>query len=94
MPSQKSPGWKCAGPITGNTAFTQFLAVQPTNLYGINDNYDAQNSHVLQAFIRKCHEAKTSGAKQVTIWGTGSPRREFIYADDFGRCLPVCCSFR
>jgi GDP-L-fucose synthase len=61
---------------------TQYLAVQPPNAYGINDNYDVQNSHVLQAFIRKCHEAKAGGQKQMTIWGTGKPRREFIYADD------------
>jgi len=54
----------------------------PTNLYGINDNYDLENSHVLPALIRKFHEAKMRGDKTVTIWGTGKPKREFLYADD------------
>ncbi len=61
---------------------TRFLAVMPTNLYGINDNFDLENSHVLPALIRKFHEAKASGAKEVVIWGTGSPRREFLHVDD------------
>ncbi len=59
-----------------------FISVMPTNLYGIGDNYDLNNSHVLPALIRKMHEAKTSNAKEVVIWGTGTPRREFLYADD------------
>jgi GDP-L-fucose synthase len=59
-----------------------FISVMPTNLYGPNDNYDLQNSHVLPALIRKFHEAKISGAPSVTIWGTGKPRREFLHADD------------
>jgi GDP-L-fucose synthase len=59
-----------------------FIAVMPTNLYGINDNFDLQNSHVLPALIRKFHEAGLSGAQEVTIWGTGTPRREFLYVDD------------
>lgn len=59
-----------------------FISVMPTNLYGPNDNYDLENSHVLPALIRKFHEAKTSGAESVTIWGTGKPRREFLHADD------------
>jgi GDP-L-fucose synthase len=54
----------------------------PTNLYGINDNYDAQNSHVLPALIRKFHEAKIHNTPEVVIWGTGSPLREFLFADD------------
>jgi GDP-L-fucose synthase len=54
----------------------------PTNLYGPNDNYDLQNSHVLPALIRKCHEAKVQHAEHMTAWGTGSPRREFLYSDD------------
>jgi GDP-L-fucose synthase len=54
----------------------------PTNLYGIGDNYHPQNSHVLPALIRKIHEAKTHHISQVTIWGTGTPLREFLYADD------------
>ena len=54
----------------------------PTNLYGPNDNYDLQNSHVLPAMIRKFHEAEKTGAAEVVIWGTGSPRREFLHVDD------------
>jgi GDP-L-fucose synthase len=61
---------------------TRFLAGMPTNLYGPNDNYDRNYSHVVPALIRKMHEAKTSGADQVPIWGTGQPRREFLYSDD------------
>ncbi len=59
-----------------------FISVMPTNLYGIGDNYDLNHSHVLPALIRKFHEAKISNAKNVTIWGTGQPKREFLYADD------------
>ena len=59
-----------------------FISVMPTNLYGLNDNYDAQNSHVLPALIRKFHEAKVSGAGEVVIWGSGTPLREFLFADD------------
>lgn len=59
-----------------------FISVMPTNLYGPNDNYDLKNSHVLPALIRKMHEAKLSGGTEVTIWGTGSPKREFLHADD------------
>ncbi len=65
-----------------------FISAMPTNLYGPNDNYDLQNSHVLPAMIRKFHEAKKSGAKEVVIWGTGSPLREFLHVDDLaGACL-------
>lgn len=59
-----------------------FISVMPTNLYGPNDNYDLNNSHVLPALIRKFHEAKTSAQPSVVIWGTGKPRREFLHADD------------
>lgn len=59
-----------------------YIAVMPTNLYGLNDNYHPQNSHVLPALIRKFHEAKESGASFVEIWGTGTPLREFLFADD------------
>lgn len=59
-----------------------YIAVMPTNLYGLNDNYHSQNSHVLPALIRKFHEAKESGASFVEIWGTGTPLREFLFADD------------
>lgn len=61
---------------------TQFLAVMPTNLYGPGDNYDLQTSHVLPALIRKAHEAKTRGDSDLVVWGTGKPRREFLYSDD------------
>jgi GDP-L-fucose synthase len=59
-----------------------FIAVMPTNMYGPNDNYDLKNSHVLPALIRKFHEAKINNQPFVEVWGTGSPRREFIYVDD------------
>jgi GDP-L-fucose synthase len=62
-----------------------FISVMPTNMYGPNDNYDLQNSHVLPAMIRKFHEAKTGGKKEVVCWGTGAPMREFLYADDLAR---------
>jgi len=65
-----------------------FISVMPTNLYGINDNYHPENSHVLPSLIRRLHEAKVSGSKEVVIWGTGNPRREFLYADDLAdACL-------
>lgn len=66
-----------------NTQFqTDFISVMPTNLYGINDNYHPENSHVLPALIRRFHEAKRQGRSKVTIWGTGLPKREFLYIDD------------
>lgn len=61
---------------------TQFLAVMPTNLYGPGDSYHPENSHVIPALIRKFHEAKVGGVPAVTVWGTGTPRREFLYSDD------------
>lgn len=61
-----------------------FISVMPTNLYGINDNYHPENSHVLPALIRRFHEAKINKSPEVTIWGTGKPLREFLYADDLG----------
>jgi len=66
-----------------------FISAMPTNLYGPNDNYDLENSHVLPALIRKFHEAKAAKAPVVTCWGTGSPLREFLYADD----LALACVF-
>jgi GDP-L-fucose synthase len=59
-----------------------FISAMPTNLYGPNDNYDLQNSHVLPALLRKFHEARLNGASEVTIWGDGSPLREFLHVDD------------
>lgn len=61
---------------------TNFISVMPTNLFGPGDNYDLEKSHVLPALIRKVHEAKERGADQVVVWGTGTPRREFLYSDD------------
>ncbi len=65
-----------------------FISVMPTNLYGPNDNYDLQNAHVLPSLIRKFHEAKLANAPAVTIWGTGTPMREFLHADDLAE---ACC---
>jgi GDP-L-fucose synthase len=59
-----------------------FISAMPTNLYGPNDNFDLQSSHVLPAMIRKFHDAKTQGRRAVTLWGTGAPRREFLHVDD------------
>jgi len=65
-----------------------FISVMPTNLYGPNDNYDLNKSHVLPALLRKFHEAKQAGSKEVTVWGSGTPRREFLHADDMANaCL-------
>jgi GDP-L-fucose synthase len=61
---------------------TKYISVMPTNLYGENDNYDLHTSHVLPALIRKFHEAKENNAPYVEVWGTGSPKREFLYSDD------------
>ncbi|MBI5055276.1 MAG: GDP-L-fucose synthase [Nitrospirae bacterium] len=61
---------------------TKFVSVMPTNLYGLNDNFDLETSHVLPALIRKFHDVKKSGHDSVTLWGTGSPRRELLHVDD------------
>ena len=61
---------------------TNFISVMPTNLYGSNDNYDLENSHVLPAMIRKIHEAKERGDKELKLWGSGKPKREFLHVDD------------
>jgi GDP-L-fucose synthase len=67
---------------------SRFISAMPTNLYGPNDNFSLESSHVLPALIRKFHEARVSGAPEVTVWGTGSPRREFLHVDDLARaCL-------
>ena len=68
---------------------TRYVAAMPTNLYGPNDNYDLANSHVLPALIRKAHEAKQRGETRLVVWGTGRPRREFLYVDD----LSEACVF-
>ena len=66
-----------------------FISIMPTNLYGIGDNYDLNNSHVLPALIRKLHEGKINNAPEVVVWGTGTPKREFLFADD----LAEACTF-
>src|SRR3989338_163172 len=66
---------------------TKWLAAMPTNLCGPGDNYDLNNSHVLPALIRKMHEAKVSGAEEVVLWGSGTPKREFLYVDDLAHAL-------
>ena len=64
-----------------------FISAMPTNLYGVNDNFDLNNSHVLPALMRKFHEAKVNQANTVTVWGTGEPLREFLYVDDLADAL-------
>lgn len=71
---------------------TKWLAAMPTNLYGPGDNYDLNNSHVLPALIRKIHEAKVAGAAEVVLWGSGTPRREFLYVDDLANALVFLAS--
>jgi GDP-L-fucose synthase len=66
---------------------TKWLAAMPTNLYGPGDSYDLNNSHVLPALLRKMHEAKISGANEVVLWGSGQPKREFLYVDDLANAL-------
>jgi len=66
----------------------RWISAMPTNMYGPGDNFDLENSHVLPALIRKLYDAKVSGSPSVTLWGTGSPKREFLYSDDLGKaCL-------
>lgn len=71
---------------------TKWIAAMPTNLYGPGDNYDLNTSHVLPALIRKMHEAKMAGSKKVILWGTGTPLREFLYADDLAAALVFLAS--
>jgi len=66
---------------------SNFYSVMPTNLYGINDNFDLKTSHVLPALLRKFHEAKKEGRNKVTLWGTGKPLREFLYVDDLAEAI-------
>lgn len=66
---------------------TKFISAMPTNLYGINDNFDLNTSHVLPAIIRKMHDAKINNIDTVTLWGTGNPRREFLFVDDLAEAL-------
>jgi len=68
----------------------KWISVMPTNLYGPNDNFDLESSHVFPALIRKFIDAKHSGAKSVTLWGSGKPRREFLHVDDLAKAIVVC----
>ena len=74
-------------PPVRNQYGTKFLAAMPTNLYVPGDNFDMNSSHVLPALIRKIHEAKVSGINEVVIWGSGKPKREFLYVDDLANAL-------
>lgn len=71
----------------------RYIAVMPCNLYGPNDNFDLKTSHVLPALIRKFHEAKVSSAREVVVWGTGAPLREFLHVDDLARGVIHCSNF-
>jgi len=72
----------------------RWISAMPTNLYGPGDNFDLQNSHVLPALIRRFHEAKISGAEEVTLWGSGAPMREFLHSDDLARaCLHLLANY-
>ena len=64
-----------------------FISAMPTNIYGSNDNFDLQNSHVLAALLRKAHEARISGQPTIVVWGTGTPRREFLHSDDLADAI-------
>lgn len=66
---------------------TDYISVMPCNLYGLNDNYDRENAHVLPMLVRRFHEAKEAGLKEVTVWGTGTPLREFMYAGDLAQAV-------
>ena len=87
--------WYAIAKITGvkliesiNKQFNRnYVALMPTNLYGSNDNFDLETSHVLPAMIRKFHEAKVNNKKIVNLWGTGTPRREFLHVDDLGKAI-------
>ena len=82
-----APASSCAGPTTANTTLV-IPSAMPSNLYGPGDNFDPQNSHVLPALIRKVGEAKSLGNKQLSVWGTGTPRRELMFSEDLAEaCL-------
>lgn len=66
---------------------TDYISVMPCNLYGLNDNYDTKNAHVLPMLVRRFHKAKEAGLKEVTVWGTGTPLREFMYAGDLAKAV-------
>jgi GDP-L-fucose synthase len=78
----KIAGVKMVGSLSQTSMARDFISVMPTNLYGRGDNYHPEYSHVVAALIRRFHEAKVSGMRNVVVWGTGTPRREFLYVDD------------
>jgi len=101
-PLEETNQWYALAKITGLKlveAFRQqygdnFISIMPTNLYGPGDTYDAQNSHVIPAMMLKLHEAKVSRSPSVTLWGTGTPMREFLYVDDLAdACLFVASHY-
>jgi len=101
-PLEETNQWYALAKITGLKlveAFRQqygdnYISVMPTNLYGPGDTYDAQNSHVIPAMMLKFHEAKVSGSQSITLWGTGTPMREFLYVDDLAdACLFIASNY-
>ena len=94
-PLEPTNQWYAVGKIAGVKACEairrqygkDFLGLMPTNLYGINDNFDLHSSHVLPALLRKFHEARVSGGEEVVVWGTGSPLREFLHVDDLAQAV-------
>jgi GDP-L-fucose synthase len=86
MPSQKLPGVKACEAIRKQYG-KDYVSLMPTNLYGSYDNFDLQTSHVLPAMIRKFHDAKEAGHAPVTLWGSGTPMREFLHVDDMAEAV-------
>ena len=86
MPSPKSPGMKLCQAYRTQYG-SDFISAMPTNLYGPGDNFDLNCSHVMPALMRKAHEATKSTVHEIVIWGTGTPRREFLHVDDCADAL-------
>jgi GDP-L-fucose synthase len=86
LASTRSLASRCARRIDASTGFNA-ISLMPTNMYGPGDNFDLQNSHVLPALIPRFHEAKLRGDTEVVVWGTGTPRREFLYVDDLAKAI-------
>ena len=86
MPSPRLPDSSSVKPTDGNIG-CDFISAMPTNLYGPEDNFDLTTSHVIPALMRKAHEAKVADASEMVIWGSGTPRREFLHVDDAADAL-------
>ena len=86
MPIAKLAGIKMCQAYRRQYGFDA-VSVLPTNLYGPNDNFSERSSHVIPGLIRRMHDAKQSGAREFTVWGSGTPRREFLHADDFAAAI-------